>query len=56
MTLTDQQRQEFQAAAEPLVKWLNENCHPHVAVVVTPASAELTEGICSVVIGQFIED
>lgn len=33
----------FQAAAEPLIKWLAENVHPHHTVLVTSTSAELLE-------------
>jgi hypothetical protein len=35
---------EFCAAAEPLIKWLCDNVHPHYCVVVTPTGAELLEG------------
>ncbi len=37
----------FEEAARPLIKWLNENCHPHVSVIVTPTNAELLEGLIS---------
>lgn len=35
---------EMQLAAEPLLKLINERCHPHVVVIVTPSSVELLEG------------
>ena len=50
------QAEEFQEAVKPLVKWLNENCHPHVTVVVDCGSAELMEGIRRVVIEDYIKD
>lgn len=36
---------EFEKVARPLIKWLNENYHPHVTAIITPTSAELLEGI-----------
>ena len=47
MILTEQQRTEFEDVARPLIKFLCENCHPHVTVIVTPTNAELLEGMCS---------
>ena len=46
MILTDQQRSEFETLTRPLLKFLCENCHPHVSVIVTPTNAELLEGVC----------
>jgi hypothetical protein len=34
----------FEEAARPLIKWLCENWHPHVKVIVTPVGAELLSG------------
>ena len=39
--------ESFKQAALPLIKWLCENMHPHVTAIVTPTSAELTEGVCA---------
>lgn len=36
---------DFKKAALPLIKYLCENHHPHVTVIVTPTSAELLEGV-----------
>lgn len=47
MTLTEQQKTEFDAVSRPLIKFLCKNCHPHVTVIVTPTNAELLEGECS---------
>jgi hypothetical protein len=44
MFLTDTQRIEFEKTARPMIKWLNDNCHPHVEVNITPTSARLFEG------------
>jgi len=47
MILTDEQRKEFEELARPMLKFLNDNCHPHVMAMITPVSAELTECVCS---------
>ncbi len=44
MGYTDEQQREFRALTEPLVEWLNANCHPHARAEVTPTGAELLEG------------
>lgn len=54
--MTDEKFKAFRDAAEPLVKYLNENHHPHVTVIVTPTRAELVEGIMSVPIEEHIKD
>lgn len=35
---------DFEKAAAPLIKYLCENHHPHVTIIVTPTGAELLEG------------
>jgi len=45
--MTQEQQESFKQAALPLIKWLNENVHPHHSVIVTPTNAELLEGACS---------
>jgi hypothetical protein len=47
MILTEKQRVEFQQTARPMMKWLNDNCHPHVDVIISPISARLLEGVSS---------
>lgn len=43
MITTKQQQDEINNLAEPLIKWLNENCIPHVKIIITPTSVELLE-------------
>lgn len=40
-------REGFEEAARPLIKWLCENWHPHVTAIVTPTSCELLESKCA---------
>ena len=35
----------FEELARPMVKYLCEEYHPHVTVIITPTSAELLEGL-----------
>lgn len=53
MVLTHEKQDEFIALCRPLLKFLCENCHPHVTVIVTPTDAQLMEGICST--GQIMD-
>jgi len=54
--LNDRQRKEFEEAARPLVKWLNDNCHPHVVAIIEPDRIELNEGIYATPIPDYIKD
>lgn len=45
MILTEEQKKEFEKAVKPLMKYLAENHHPHVTVIVDGNAAELLEGI-----------
>jgi hypothetical protein len=56
MKLNDEQRIAFSDAADPLIKWLNENCHPHVVAIVDQGGAQLYEGLASVKNDNYIED
>lgn len=47
MILSEEQREEFEKVARPLIKWLNDNCHPHVTVIADCSHAELSEGVNS---------
>jgi len=38
---TEEQIAEFEKVARPLMKWLNENGHPHMQVVITPTNAQV---------------
>lgn len=56
MNLTDEQRAEFRKVTEPVIKWLNENCHPHVTVVVRCNSAEASTGVVAYSTEEFLQD
>lgn len=51
------EKTDFEKAVEPLIKYLCDNYHPHVTVIVTPTGAELLEGKESTgEITEFIKD
>jgi hypothetical protein len=56
MVLTKQQIKEFEEAVKPLMKYLGENHHPHVTVIVDNGRAEILEGSASYVTDQYIGD
>jgi len=56
MILTKQQIEEFETASKPLIKWLNDNCHPHVTAIVTPSSTEILESSAYVLNDEFFKD
>lgn len=44
--------EDFEAAVKPLMKWLNDNHHPHTTVIVTGIAAELVEGLKTFVLPE----
>ena len=54
--MTGEQRSEFEAVTRPVIEWLNANFHPHVTVVVTPISAELSEGTIAYTTHDYLRD
>lgn len=54
--MTAQQQAEFEAITRPLIKFLNDNCHPHVSVIVTPTDAEILEGVCAFHTTEYVKD
>ena len=56
MVLTSTQHAEFCEVAKPLIKWLNDNCHPHCSIIITTTHAELLEGIAATETTEFLKD
>ncbi len=56
MTITPQQKEEMLEAARPLIKWLNDNVHPHCRAVVDWTSIELLESFGSHSTEAFLND
>jgi len=56
MILTEQEIQAFEAAARPLIAWLNSLPHPHVVAVVGTTHAELSEGVARIQTMEYVPD
>lgn len=56
MILNAEQIKTLEEAARPLIKWMNENCHPHCTVIVDSVGAELVEGIATVKTFEYLKD
>lgn len=48
--------EDLKDLAAPLMRWLNDNKHPHHILVVTQDSVELYESQCRVVNKEFTKD
>ncbi len=48
MTLTEAQVDELEKVAAPLMAWIEENCHPHVHVIVDGQDAALFEAVAAI--------
>lgn len=48
--------QEFELLARPLIKYLAENHHPHVAILIDNTHAELLEGQMSFSTEEYLVD
>jgi hypothetical protein len=46
--ISDKQRAELEILAKPLMKWMEDNFHPHVKIVMDTMGMELLEGITTV--------
>lgn len=56
MILTKEQQAALLEASKPLIKWINDNCHPHCAVFVDQGSSTVIEDVARVQTSEFIKD
>jgi len=56
MILTKEQKEDFEKAARPMMKYLGKNHHPHVTVIIDNGRAEILEGSATVVTNDYIPD
>lgn len=56
MIFTEEQRKELEEVAKPVVKWLCENSHPHVKIIIEPTSIEIVEESARIVTHEFVKD
>ena len=56
MVLNKDQFDELLEVSRPLIKWINENCHPHCSAMVDCSRVELVEGVATNSTEEFIKD
>lgn len=56
MILTKEQIKEFETLSKPMIKFLCDNCHPHVAIIVTSTTSEILSGSASIRTEEFLKD
>lgn len=56
MILTDQQKLELEVVTDEAVKFLNDNFHPHVKIIITPTGVELLESSAGTINHKHLRD
>jgi len=56
MILTKEQADQMLEAAKPLLKFINDNCHPHVCVIVDGITVQLFESAAVRKTTEFLKD
>ena len=51
-----EKQKEFKELTDKIIKFLNDNCHPHCKIIITTDSAELVEGIMCNFNDNFIKE
>lgn len=54
--MDEEKRKRFEDAVRPAMKFLNEECHPHMTIIVEPTKAELVEGVTVLNTDEYIKD
>ena len=54
--MNGKQREDFIKLSTELIKWLCENGHPNMTILITSESAELVEGLLAIHTTEFIKD
>jgi hypothetical protein len=56
MIISAEQQASMLEAAKPLIKWMNENCHPHCEATVDQNTIVLTEGVATNRTDEYLRD
>jgi hypothetical protein len=54
--VSDRKVDKFRRHAEKLIKYLNDEHHPHTTIIITPTSAEILEGVAGFNTSEFVND
>lgn len=47
---------EFEELSKPLIKYLNDNYHPHASIIIDCMHAEVLEGLEAFITEEFLRD
>jgi hypothetical protein len=53
---TEEQRKEFEELCRPIIKWINNNGHPHMTAIIDTVHYELLSGEIARTIHDYIKD
>ena len=56
MELNEKQLEELKQVTAAVIKWINENCHPHTYIIIDTTGAEVLEGVATVLNDEYIRD
>ena len=51
-----EKKEELVKVVKPVIKWLNENQHPHTKIIIDCNNFQLMEGIIGMDINDYIKD
>jgi len=54
--MTEEKRKEFEEITKPIMKWLNDNFHPHAQINITTTHCEMLFGEASYTTDEFVQD
>ena len=54
--MTDEQQDDFERLALPLIEWINKNSNPHSRIIIDQTSAELVSGDMVFYTQEFLKD
>lgn len=54
--MNEQQYEELKALCLPLIKWLNDNMHPHAKIIIDTTCYELVEGLTAGYTTEFVKE
>lgn len=55
-TEKQEEKLSFEEIVKPVMKWLAENHHPHISIVIDATHAEMLEGVEGFTTDEFLKD
>lgn len=54
--MTEEQKAEFERLSREMMKWMNENCHPHMTVIIDHTTAQLVSSEVAFTTHEYLRD